>query len=1025
MINFESIVQEWRDRIIGQEEAFNDFLREEGWKEYDFTKDTHLPWDKLDDACKTCIFNHINKYQNTVTSDGSLIGNKFTIPCRGIPKDYIDEETYKYLEDELGITRDSEEAKEFLSSRDPVTWIKNNCFFDSGQPFIPRWYQNVLVRCTSKRLVSRLGRRSGKCQAEGTLIMTPNGVVEIQNLQPGQIVYAYNVKKNLIEEVPVKEVFYQGKKEVVDLINHNKKLGSFTLDHQFLFFRESTRKTFVGKLGDYKKGDYIVRRFVDTPMGQINEPQAYLLGAMLGDGCCKQKSNTRIYISSNDEAVVSKVATSINATYKKNGGKNYTWCIEGKPNKYYDLWCRDKYAHEKIVDLEVIKTWNRKSCIAFLAGLMDTDGSLCISNKMINIRIGMQAKLVIDAIKYLFLSLFQYEANITIDKRDKYKNGPIYNIGFRNNLFGKRILKELDSELVVERKKWKKEYELLIENNTNPDYIGIHFDIDKKYITDTYDIEIDTEDHLFLTAHGLVTHNSLSWAGLMLFYCLTQPFFERNPDTGEIVFDKNGKPIQQKTKILCVTPRQTHSDNLMKSVLEFINNNPLLKNSLKKKPTSSPYYEIEFSNGSSIICITGGTGTSGAGLSIRSFSADVLILDEANYLGEPEMVAARAILSTNINTILRASSTPMGMQDFFWEWCFTKPGFSSFHFPTAVVPHWNMIKEEIYQDVASLEEFNHEYMAEFSASGFGVFNPEFVNKAIKDYTYESLMRKDDYTYSIGVDWNKHVGTEIYIVGFHNINKFYQVFANINIPKSEWTQLKGVEELINQVKYWQPAVVIVDEGYGHASIELIRRYSMEYGHTNRAVYDLQDTLITYNFSSKLEIADPINGTIKKKAAKPFLVDNTVKRFEEENIIISYLDKALKDQLLNYIEDYRTSTGIPVYKMAKEGLGDHKLDAFMLAIMGFKLKFGELDRRHFTVTNTGFLESNNSSFEQFQTRGLSDDLKDMIQPFGQNQVIYTPPKDNKVYSIIPSRTNNLFDNKHQSSKLSTIKSRTHFK
>mgnify|MGYP001602090489 FL=1 len=74
----------------------------------------------------------------------------------------------------------------------------------------------------------------------------------------------------------------------------------------------------------------------------------------------------------------------------------------------------------------------------------------------------------------------------------------------------------------------------------------------------------------------------------------------------------------------------------------------------------------------------------------------------------------------------------------------------------------------------------------------------------------------------------------------------------------------------------------------------------------------------------------------KAAKPFLVENTVRRFETRTFSFPDSDNILEEQLSNYIIDRITQTGTPVYKPQDETKGDHTLDAVMLALVGFTLE-----------------------------------------------------------------------------------------
>ncbi len=442
---------------------------------------------------------------------------------------------------------------------------------------------------------------------------------------------------------------------------------------------------------------------------------------------------------------------------------------------------------------------------------------------------------------------------------------------------------------------------------------------------------------------GRRTGKSVAVSAYILWACMVQPFFTRDPVTRALVLDpETGGPYQEPTRVLIVTPRQTHADNIMATIKGFIDRNPLLSQAMSAY-RSSPYYIVQFNNGSTITCVTAGTGTAAAGVSIRSFSASLLVLDEANYLGEADRKAIMAILATNQNTILRALSTPTGMQDFFWEWCMDKPTFKSFHFPTSCRPDWDNVRDGVFGDVETEDEFLHEYMAVFSPPDSGVFRPDLIRLAMRSHIYAEQIPEDGWIYGIGVDWNSSAGTEIFVVGLDTATGEYKSIDSVNVPKSTWTQLNALTRLIEMIKFWRPGVVCVDEGYGSTQIELLQRFALDRGHEHPAIADLRDTLIPYNFSSSIEVANPTNGVVKRKPAKPFLIENAVRRFEDQNLAISEHDMVLLRQLKSYMILRRSAaTGQPVFGPSSPSIGDHRLDAFLLALVGFKLKFGSLDQ-----------------------------------------------------------------------------------
>jgi hypothetical protein len=75
-------------------------------------------------------------------------------------------------------------------------------------------------------------------------------------------------------------------------------------------------------------------------------------------------------------------------------------------------------------------------------------------------------------------------------------------------------------------------------------------------------------------------------------------------------------------------------------------------------------------------------------------------------------------------------------------------------------------------------------------------------------------------------------------------------------------------------------------------------------------------------------------------KPFMVNNLNKIIEKKMIKFDVkIDAKLIEQLKGY-EEKRGVTGRPTYKASSETVGDHDLDALMLAALAFNLEYSDL-------------------------------------------------------------------------------------
>lgn len=365
---------------------------------------------------------------------------------------------------------------------------KHKLFFDATAKY------NELLFCAGNR-----------CLEEGTLVATPKGPVPIEDLKAGDYVYDKNG-----ELTKVLDVYDNGIKPVVDLYNRNKFWAAATPDHEFETYIYDRKdqishidNTEASKLGEKAK---VRRVFVKAPLGDVSFPLAYALGAFLGDGCSTARSKTSLELSSADARVPLRVAGLLGAEVKAPHANNCTWRIKSAGFEAYDNYCRGRYAHDKFVDLAFIKTLNRESALEFMAGLLDTDGSLSLSTDGLTLTLNMQAESVVDAWDYLMLALWQVMPTRRVDNRSKYVNGPVHSSIVRNPYDIERIVEELSSYSVIPKKTSLPEIKNYGKRSYKDSIMLKPSDTIRE--AHTYDITVEHPEHLYLLANGLVTHNT-------------------------------------------------------------------------------------------------------------------------------------------------------------------------------------------------------------------------------------------------------------------------------------------------------------------------------------------------------------------------------------------------------------------------------------------------------------------------------------------------------------------------------------
>jgi hypothetical protein len=156
---------------------------------------------------------------------------------------------------------------------------------------------------------------------------------------------------------------------------------------------------------------------------------------------------------------------------------------------------------------------------------------------------------------------------------------------------------------------------------------------------------------------------------------------------------------------------------------------------------------------------------------------------------------------------------------------------------------------------------------------------------------------------------------------------------VNIDAKDFTQTKAIDEIIRLNETWNPAYIFVDKGYGQVQYETLRKW----GHSHPGT-GLERKVEAIDSGSSMLTLDPITKNPEKKPVKPFMVNNSVRYFEENRILLNNSDDEFTKQLRDYVVEKRSRDGRPVYSADN----DHILDAFNLAMLAFTMKFTDLGR-----------------------------------------------------------------------------------
>ncbi len=405
-------------------------------------------------------------------------------------------------------------------------------------------------------------------------------------------------------------------------------------------------------------------------------------------------------------------------------------------------------------------------------------------------------------------------------------------------------------------------------------------------------------------------------------------------------------------KVVLLAPFQAQINMIFKRVREHLESNPELYNS-KKRIVAAPNYELELFNGSYIRGFTAGTSSKAESASARGQSAHMLVFDEADYLSSADITTVLATVTNNPDATVWMSSTPSGKRQAFYDICHSTL-YKEFHYSSHINPLWSDNADVLFREQYTEIEYQHEILAEFGQQAQGVFQVAYVEAAqTNDYEYAQRSRQPGWQYCFGVDWNDvKIGTTIVVTGWNPDKQRFEIVTRETVSRVGWNQLAACEKIIEMNRVWIPEYIYIDRGYGATQDEILRQYGSEALNSKKkgplhVDARLANRVKQYDFGSQIEIRDLHTKQPIKKHAKPFLVENTIRKFEAGALVFPRSDEQLEAELLGYVIDRITTTGVPVYKQGNEKVGDHTLDALMLSLVGFQLEFTAFGRPKFSA------------------------------------------------------------------------------
>lgn len=349
-----------------------------------------------------------------------------------------------------------------------------------------------------------VGARSvGKACTNDTKVVTPRGYVEIGSLKIGDKIVGFDGKfHDLIGIYP------QGKKRVYKVYTRKNEYFKCCEEHLHgVWSRKDTYYTLTTKelkekiengstIGIYKNGaDFSEKQLPLDP---------YVIGAFLGDGCCKER---QLVLSSEDYWIPAKISRLLKTNGFYSSRYNYNWFFISKNFPYrkrnkhnllqssilpIELRCG---ANEKRIPKDYLFA-SRSQRLKLLQGLLDTDGSVSKDNRVSfssnSLKLVKDTQFLVESLGGT-TSLFSNDRNDEIHHNTEYSLSIMFPRGLHEQLF---TLPRKKSRLTQKQRK-RNWYRILKIEETDE-------------FEEMTCLEVDTQDHLFLIDHFIPTHNTIS-----------------------------------------------------------------------------------------------------------------------------------------------------------------------------------------------------------------------------------------------------------------------------------------------------------------------------------------------------------------------------------------------------------------------------------------------------------------------------------------------------------------------------------
>ena len=407
-----------------------------------------------------------------------------------------------------------------------------------------------------------------------------------------------------------------------------------------------------------------------------------------------------------------------------------------------------------------------------------------------------------------------------------------------------------------------------------------------------------------------------------------------------IIKEVHTATTRKRYNILVACPAKAQAQKWFDDINSIIQADPGLRGSLVQT-RQQPYYTFRFSNGSTINIFTTGSQSGRDADVVRSQSPRRVCIDEQDLLNPGDYKAIMPLLRRYQDSEFHGMSTPTGKRETFWQMCNEYPDYRELHFPISRHPDWTTEMEAACKREARTDlNYLHEFLAEFGEQEGGVFKSVFVDAAKKPYEEVECEFEKGWRYYLGVDWNgQGTGSRMRVVGYNLATRKRKAVDHSAVNTSTMDTLEEIR-LLN--KRWHCEGVYTDAGFGYVQDELLKLIGYNSSdRDDRALLNVKVVDFGANMVTNKLVPNRGNNKYQQqqeleRPTKPFMVEGACMVLEMGDFEFSDRDKLLEEQLRAYrVKTYSRHGWANTYESK---VGDHDLDATMLALLGIELKYG---------------------------------------------------------------------------------------